>query len=123
MGPVTVSSLSLVGVLDCLRNYTNITNNIGYKSGYVGVVVNISIDQLLPLSDDILHTRFSENEYGLHQLDYLSFTQGSTGRFNDLARAVSDDTVVYSNIQDPNTVVFATTDEEGLSSIANTTAV
>lgn len=105
-GPVTIMSLNLTTVFDCLRNMTALDEPIGYRPGIAGIQVNVSLDDIDHISDAIYSTCFSDNEFGFTQLDYLTFTNGLTYPFTDISKSSNDNTIVRSNIMGwPNNFV------------------
>lgn len=98
LGPVTVASLNLTSVFDCLRNCTGFNESIEYQLGTIGVSVNAPLDMIGDISEQILDKCFTSNEYGLNQLDYLNFIDGDTSTFAPLAGSAVDHRIVRTNI-------------------------
>lgn len=52
--PVSISSLGLAELFDCLLNYIGLNRTVGYTTGIVGVKVNISLDELGVLDEYVV---------------------------------------------------------------------
>lgn len=118
IGPVTVASLNLTGVFDCLQSLSNTNMTIGYKAVETGVWVNITLEDLVELTDEVFNTCFNENQHGLNQLDYLIFVDGHDTGYTDLRLATDDNSIVRSGIRDglgiisDGTMTLGETDDE-----------